>query len=203
MNYEFLAILLLVLGCGLIVAEVFIPSGGMILVMCVLSFAASIWCAYKAWWDVSPGYFWTYIGGFVVLIPSVVVGIFRLISDTRVGDRILLAAPELEEVTPYQQEQAHLSQFIGQRGVTLTLLTPGGMVLVEHERLHAFSEGLLVEAGQPVEIVAVRGTRVLVRPVAADPAAPPETTVAASDVFPAEAPAGDASPPLDFDLPQG
>jgi membrane-bound ClpP family serine protease len=63
MSYEFLAILLLVIGCGLIVAEVFIPSGGMILVLCVVTFLASIWCAYKAWWGVSTAYFATYIAG--------------------------------------------------------------------------------------------------------------------------------------------
>jgi membrane-bound serine protease (ClpP class) len=202
MNYELLAILLLVVGCGLIVAEVFIPSGGMILVMCVLSFVASIWCAYQAWWGESQGYFWTYLGGLVVIIPSVVVGIFRLVSETRVGDRILLAAPDLAEVTPYQAEAARLSQLIGKRGVTQTPLNPGGMVRIDGERLHAFSEGLLVDAGRTVEIIEVRGTRVLVRPVSesSDPDAARE--VAAAEPFDSSVSSSDA-PPLDFDVPQG
>lgn len=200
MTYEFLAIVLLVVGCGLIVAEVFIPSGGMILVLCVLAFLASIWCAVKAWWGVSPAIFSTYIAGLVILIPGILIGIYKLLNDTRVGDRILLAAPDLEEVTPYRREQAHLEQLIGQVGTAVTPMNPGGMVSVGGERLHAFTEGLLVPQGDPVEVVAVRGTRILVRPRSSGHGAPAPAQDATRTVA-----AGDAvsPPPLDFDMPQG
>lgn len=200
MTYEFLAIILLVVGCGLIVAEVFIPSGGMILVLCVITFLASIWCAIKAWWGVSPAIFSTYIAGLVLLIPGILVGIYKVLNDTRVGDRILLAAPDLDEVTPYRREQAHLEQLIGQVGTAVTPMNPGGMVSIGGERLHAFTEGLLVPQGDPVEVVAVRGTRILVRPkssaISGETPAPADTRVVA---------AGDAAvpTPLDFDMPQG
>lgn len=199
MNFELLAILLLVIGCGLIVAEVFVPSGGMILVMCVLSFIASIWCAYKAWWGDSPGYFTAYIVSLLVLIPGVLIGVYKVLNNTRVGDRILLSAPDLEDVTPYQQEEAHLSQYVGKRGIALTLLTPGGMVRVNGERLHGFSEGMMIQPGTPIEVLAVRGTRVLVREAVESPseAAPPRgDELVADGALP-------APEPLDFDVPQG
>ena len=82
MSYELLAILLLVVGCGLIVAEIFIPSGGMILLLCILSFTAAVWSAYMAWWESSQPLFWSYIGAAVILIPTVVVGMFRLLSNS-------------------------------------------------------------------------------------------------------------------------
>ncbi|MBL8849966.1 MAG: hypothetical protein JNG89_09785, partial [Planctomycetaceae bacterium] len=110
MTYELLAILLLIVGCGLIVAEVFVPSGGMILVLCVVTFVAAIWCAYKAWWGVSTAYFTTYIAGMLLLIPGLLMGLYKVLNDTKVGDRILLAAPDLDDVTPYQHEQARLGQ---------------------------------------------------------------------------------------------
>ena len=200
MNYEFLAILLLILGCGLIIAEVFIPSGGMILVMCVISFVTSFWCAYKAWWGISPGYFTTYVVSLVVLIPGVLAGLYKVLNDTRVGDRILLSGPELQDVTPYQDEEARLSRFLGRRGQTLTLLTPGGMVRIDGERLHAFSEGVMIQAGADIEIVAVRGTRVLVREVSGDA----ESVAEVEAPLLAEAEPRAAPPaPLDFDVPQG
>jgi len=201
MSYEFLAIVLLVVGCGLIVAEVFIPSGGMILVLCVVTFLASIWCAYKAWWGVSTAYFSTYVAGVLLLIPAVLMGIYKLLNDTRVGDRILLAAPDLDEVTPYQNELARLEQLVGHPGTAVTPLTPGGMVNVGGERLHAFTEGILVEQGSDIEVIAVRGTRVLVKPRSAATLNP---AVAASSSERAVAtPDAEASnPPLDFDVPQ-
>jgi membrane-bound serine protease (ClpP class) len=203
MNFELMAILLLVIGCGLIVAEVFIPSGGTILVMCVLAFVGAVWCAYKAWWGTSPGYFWMFIVVMLLLIPGVIIGVFRVLSNTRVGDRILLAAPDLQDVTPYQAEQAHLSQYIGRTGTTLTLLTPGGLVNVNGERLHCVSEGIMIPPGTTVEVVEVRGTRVLVRiPSRATAGSPPPA--AASEAFLADAPDASQQPaPLDFDVPQG
>lgn len=197
MSYELLAILLLVVGCGLIVAEIFIPSGGMILVLCILAFIAAIWCAYMAWWESSAPLFWSYIAAMVVLIPTVVIVMFRVLSTSRVGDRILLAAPDPSEVTPYQEEQERLSGFVGQQGTALTLLTPGGMVKVAGERFHAFTEGMMLQPGDAVEVVEVRGTRLLVRSAGRGGSAP--KTVARED-------SGSADPPhapLDFDVPQG
>lgn len=199
MSYELLAILLLVVGCGLIVAEVFIPSGGMILVLCVVTFVASIWCAYKAWWGVSTAYFTTYIAGLLVLIPGVLAGVYKVLNDTKVGDRVLLAAPDLSEVTPYQNEQARLAQLIGHAGTAVTPLVPGGMVSVAGERLHAFTEGLLVEQGGDIEVVAVRGTRVLVKPRTAAAA---DLLTAADSSSTARTEAAASAPPLDFEVPQ-
>ena len=197
MSYEFLAILLLVVGCGLIVAEIFIPSGGMILLLCILSFTAAVWCAYMAWWESSLPLFWSYIGATVILIPTVVIGMFRVLANSRVGDRILLTAPELTEVTPHQEELDRLSALIGQQGQALTMLTPGGMVSIAGERLHGFTEGMMLQPGDAVEVVEVRGTRVLVRPA--------KNGVIASQIAMEEESEGpDATgAPLDFDVPQG
>lgn len=197
MSYEFLAILLLVVGCGLIVAEIFIPSGGMILLLCILSLTSAVWCAYMAWWESSPSLFWSYIGATVILIPTVVIGMFRMLANSRVGDRILLAAPELTEVTPHQEESERLSVLIGQRGQALTMLTPGGMVSVGGERLHGFTEGMMLQPGDAVEVVEVRGTRVLVRPTKNGESPSQIAAVEESDG------PGSTRAPLDFDVPQG
>jgi membrane-bound serine protease (ClpP class) len=202
MSYEFLAILFLVLGCGLIVAEVFIPSGGMILVLCVVSFIASIWCAYKAWWDVSAAYFASYLAGMMVLIPALLIGIYKLLNDTRVGDRILLAAPNPDEVTPFQEEEARLAQLVGQVGTAVTPLMPGGMVSVAGERLHAYTEGLLVEQGTEVEVVAVKGPRVIVRLRNCGSNGVADVASGTDDRNAPAADVASASAPLDFDVPQ-
>lgn len=200
MNYEALALLLMVVGLALIVAEVFLPSGGLILVMCVVSFAASVWFAYKAWWGVSQGYFWIFIGALIVLIPGSVIGLFRFLESSSFGNRVLLGAPTADEVVPYQAEIMRLGKLVGKRGEALTLMTPGGMVLVEGERLHAISEGTVIEPHEAIEVVAVRGTRVVVRSAAEDEP-PPSEEVAPDLALSEEEPDEDA--PLDFDLPRG
>jgi membrane-bound serine protease (ClpP class) len=81
------------------------------------------------------------------------------------------------------------------------MLNPGGMVSIDGERLHAFSEGVIIEPEEWVEVLEVRGARVLVRrssaPAAAN-AAPDDDLAQADDGDDPNPPA-----PLDFDLPRG
>ena len=172
------ALILLALGFALIVAEVFIPSGGLLFIAVVITFALSIFFAHTAWWSKSPGTFWTYLGAMLVLIPGFAFGLFRALDRTRLGDRILLHAPTSEEVTPYRREVERLNQLIGKRGTTLTILTPGGLVQVDKERLHCVSEGVMIQSGEPVEVVGVQGTRIIVRA-----ASHTEVAKSPSDVF--------------------
>jgi membrane-bound ClpP family serine protease len=72
------------------------------------------------------------------------------------------------------------------------MLNPGGLVLVDGSRLHCESEGVLLEAGTPVKIVAVKGNRVVVRLVDWDSEK--------EDTGPRLA-STDGDSPLDFDLP--
>ncbi len=207
MDYEFFAILLLLVGFVLIVAEIFLPSGGLILILCAISFGASLWCAAKAWYGTEPFAFGVYLASLAVLFPTVIIGAFQLFPRTSFG-RNLIAPPSLDEVTPHAEEREHLSQFVGRVGRTISPLTPGGLVMIDSERLHAFSEGVLIERDKPVEIIEVRGTRVLVREAPerdeepARPAHRPDAKLAGgADAVSGEE--GTSEPPLDFTVPQG
>jgi membrane-bound serine protease (ClpP class) len=165
MDAGYLAILLLVVGLALIVCEVFIPSAGLIAAIATLCIAGSIASAWNAWFYTNPTYFAIYIVALLFLIPSAISSAFYVLPRTAFGRKVLLEAPDLDEVTPYQEEQRQLMRLVGHVGKTLTLLNPGGLVEVDGTRQHCESEGLLLEAGTPVEIVAVKGIRVVVRPV--------------------------------------
>ena len=194
MDSGYLAILLLVVGLALIVCEVFIPSAGLIAALATLCIAGSIASAWSAWFYTSPTYFALYVAALLFLIPSAISGAFYVLPRTAFGRKVLLEAPDLDEVTPYQEEQRQLMRLVGHVGKTLTMLNPGGLVEVEGTRQHCESEGLLLEAGTPVEIVAVKGNSVVVRPVEHRP---PQT----GDADPHRGKSADDS--LDFDLPRG
>jgi membrane-bound ClpP family serine protease len=193
MDSGYLAILLLVVGLALIVCEVFIPSAGLIAALATLCIAGSIASAWSAWFYTSPTYFALYVTALLFLIPSAISGAFYVLPRTAFGRKVLLEGPDLDEVTPYQEEQRQLMRLVGHVGKTLTLLNPGGLVEVDGTRQHAESEGLLLEAGTPVEIVAVKGIRVVVRPVEHPPRQSGD-----ADAKRGESP-GDS---LDFELPR-
>jgi membrane-bound serine protease (ClpP class) len=197
MDSSHFAILLLFLGVALLVAEIFIPSGGMILVLALVCLVGSIWCAWKAW-GTSPLAWWSYVVAVILLLPAAVGGGLYLFPRTPLGKRFLLEAPSLEEVTAYSDDERQLEQKIGKTGRTLTLLTPGGLVLVDGERMHCESEGgIIIDPGETVTVVARKGNRVVVRlaPQKRDDPRSTRTDLAAD----ADA---EQEPPLDFELPQ-
>lgn len=215
MDYSLLAILLAIFGLGLLIAEVFIPSGGLIMVIAVASFLGSIWCGWLAWGE-TPGYFWTYLAVLLLGIPVVLVGTFAIMPHTSFGRRILLEAPSNEEITPYAEEREYLKQLVGQRGRTISLLNPGGLVLVNNERMHCESQSLMIEPDTEVEVVGVSGNRLVVQEVLQAGESETATTdadespdsgsaaghLAQSETTTQEQPPTDESR-LDFDIPQG
>lgn len=187
MDYTHYALLLLVAGIALLLAEVFIPSGGLILVMALCCIAGSLICAWNAWWTSNPTLWWAYLAGVLILLPVVGIGALSILPRTSFGRRIMPEPPRPEELRPYREEEERLSRLVGCKARTLTLLNPGGLVTAEGERLHAESEGMLIDPGQEVEIVAVKGNRVVVRLLE-----PGRDELAE----------GEDVSPLDFDVPQ-
>lgn len=188
----YFALALLALGLGLLIAEIFIPSGGMIFAGAAVCLLASLWCAWDAWWESYRTVWWIYVASVVVLLPTVVAGALYVFPRTPFGRRILLEGPEPEEITPYAEDEAHLSELVGKRGKTITLLTPGGMSVVEGQRMHCESEGMLIEPGEDIQVIGVKGNRLVVRRISDED----ET----GDEFAGDAEPSD-EPPLDFDIP--
>lgn len=164
-SYALMAVLTLALGLALLVAEVFIPSGGIIMTAAAVVFVISVWSAWQAWFKTGDyTLFLIYIGALVVLFPSVLGGAFYVFPRTEYGRR-LMNPPSPDELEPFVAETERLSRLIGKTGTTLTRLSPGGLVLVEGERFHAESEGMLILTDTPVKVLALKGNRLLVRQV--------------------------------------
>jgi membrane-bound ClpP family serine protease len=197
MDQSHIAILLLIAGLALLIAEIFIPSGGMILVMALVCLAASIIFAVVAW-SGSPLKLGLYFAALVAIIPAGVGVALYLFPRTDLGRRILLDGPKLEEVTPYQKEQEQLAALVGQLGTTATLLTPGGLVTIDGQRMHCESEGVMIDPGKMVRVIRVSGNRLVVRLVD-----PEEARNQTADDDRSAGQADDSQEPwLDFEVPQ-
>ncbi|MEZ6123426.1 MAG: NfeD family protein [Planctomycetaceae bacterium] len=159
-----LATILLIVGLFLLALELMIPSFGMIGIMSAVCLLISAWAAWQAWWGTSPGFFWTYAGFWVLGIPSVLGGVLFLLQNTSLGDRVVLKTPPVLGNSLLHQEQQRLANLIGRIGTAGSLLTPGGMVVIDGERFHAESQGMVIDPGQPVRVVAVKSSRLVVAP---------------------------------------
>ena len=163
MDYTLIAVLALAVALMLLVAEIFVPSGGVIAILAIASLGASVWAAWLAWWGTSPALWWTYIASVLILIPTTLGFAVKFFPNTSWGKKIIHEVPTLEEVTGFQKETEHLRSLIGKIGKTQTLLNPSGFVLVNDERHHCESQGMIIESQVDVEIIAVEGTRLVVK----------------------------------------
>ena len=154
-------ILLLIVGLGLVVLEVFFPSAG---ILGFLAFASLLGA-------IIMGFMHSGMAGLgmllvaVVGLPVVVVLAFKYWPHTAIGRRILLMAPETAEVMPSDQRKEQLRALIGQVGEAKSKMLPAGAIKIDGRTIDAVSEGVPIELGQRVRVVEVRGYRIVVRPV--------------------------------------
>ena len=146
--------LTLMLGLGLLIAEVALPVGGLIGVLAVASLAGSVFLAYTS--SATLGLWW---GGLeVVMVPATWLATLYSLPRTKLGRRVYLAPPTVDDLgakTPADQ--------VGTSGRVLTPLRPSGMIDVAGRRVEAMAESGLIGAGVWVKVVAVRSGRVVVR----------------------------------------
>jgi membrane-bound ClpP family serine protease len=155
------AILLLVLGLGLAILEVFFPSAG------ILGFlsAASILAAIIVGFQDGPLVGFLILGVAVIGLPTIVVLAFKYWPNTAIGRRILLGVPSSEDVLPDGHRRSGLKELVGRVGRAKCKMLPGGAITIGGRTIDAVSEGIAIDVGQSVRVIAVRGNRVVVRPV--------------------------------------
>jgi membrane-bound serine protease (ClpP class) len=153
------AIVLLVLGCGFVVLEVFIPSGGLFGFFATLAVGGSLLMAFRR--DVTTGLSFTAVAVFAV--PIVVGLAFKYWPKTPMGKAFLGELPTEEEVKPEDPRR----NLVGRVGVAQSKMLPSGAVLIDGQLVDAVSQGLAIDPGEPVIVVEVRANRVMVRPARA------------------------------------
>lgn len=163
-----LAIVLMTLGLMLILAEVMVPSFGLLGGLATISIVASVFVA----WSVDPGLGSGFLVAAVLLVPTFVLLAFKVLPRTPLGKRLILSGPTFEDGSAADPRDRGLE---GEEGVALTPLRPAGMARLAGRRVDVVSRGERIEPGVAVRVIEVRGNRVVVTRVhEEEPAAGPE-----------------------------
>lgn len=157
------AVVLLLLGMLILIAEVFIPSGGLMTVAAVICLGGAITCAWMAWWESRPQYFWWFLSTMAVVLPSAVGIAFMIWPHTALGKQAILEGPRPEDVASFPELEAQFAKLPGRLGETLSVLNPAGIVRIDEQRIHCTSEGMIIDPGVVVRVLSVQGNRVVVR----------------------------------------
>jgi membrane-bound ClpP family serine protease len=169
MNTLLWVVTLLLLGLGVMVLEVFVPSGG---ILGFVSIAALIAAVATAFLEQGATAGMAALAVVVLAVPAVLSLAFRWFPETPLGRRVLPPAPEAADVLPDLERRRHVRELVGHSGRTVSELLPWGRVEIDGEAVEAMSEGGPIDAGAAIEAVGVQGTALVVRPAEPPAAAP-------------------------------
>lgn len=147
-------VMLQAFGIMVVVAEVFIPSMGVLTVVALGLLGYSLYLVFTT---ISAEAFYILLGFDLVVLPLVLVLGLKVLAASPLalkkklsaGEGVVSQAPDLE---------SHLNK----TGRTLTALRPSGAAVIDDIRLDVVSDGEFIEAGTPVRVTGVTGNQVIV-----------------------------------------
>ena len=148
-------LLLFGLGLILILAEVLIPSMGMLGILASLCVVGSIAWAFTE--DMQSGLTMLFVAA--VLVPGVVMIALKILPHSPLTRKLMAQGFTFDDG---EATDARDQGLLGARGVVEAPLRPAGMARIDGRRVDVVSRGELIEAGTGVRVIEIQGNRVLV-----------------------------------------
>ncbi|MGM0453950.1 MAG: NfeD family protein [Thermodesulfobacteriota bacterium] len=150
-----LPILLQVAGMAVLVAEILLPSGGVLTIIAVGLLGYSLYQVFAA---ISVAAGMAFVAADIVILPIVGIAGMKLLARSPLALRSSLS--KTDGVVSYDEK---LADYLGKQGVALTDMRPAGTAKIEGERVDVVTRGDYIEKGDAVEVSRVEGGRVVVR----------------------------------------
>ena len=154
----FFAIFLYFACAALIIAEVFVPSGGLISICAFVCLLGGIGIFFHH--STTTG--WIGIGIAIVMIPTVLAVAYKVFPKTRFGKSVTLAPPERQRGDAIA-DTSELKELLGAVGVVLTPLRPVGMCDFSGQRVECVAESGYIDKDKKVKVIHVESTQLTVR----------------------------------------
>ncbi len=149
-----LPILLQVIGILVIIAEIFIPSLGLLTAIALSVFFYSLYIVYTS---ISSTAGMVLAGLDIVLVPVLLV----------FGMKILARSPlalkrELSKQDGVVSQKEDPKAYINMKGRSVTDLRPAGMAEINSQRVDVVTDGEYIDADTPIVVTDVSGNRIIV-----------------------------------------
>ncbi|MBA7697074.1 hypothetical protein ES703_105732 [subsurface metagenome] len=142
----------------LIIAEVFVPSGGLISLCALACLIGGAVIFFQH--SVTAG--WIGVGIAAVMIPTALVIAYKMFPKTRFGRSVTLTPSERQQGDAIP-DTSELKEMLGEVGVVLTPLRPVGMCDFSGQRVECVAEGGYIDKDKKVKVIDVQSTQLTVR----------------------------------------
>ena len=159
MDWLLVLAVFLFLACAiLIVAEVFVPSGGLISILALACLVGGILLFFNR--SATAG--WIGVAIAIIMIPSVLIFAYKIFPKTRFGKNATLSPPQRQQGDAIP-DTPKLKEMLGAEGIVLTPLRPVGMCDFSGQRVECVAESGYVNKGKKVKVINVESTQLTVR----------------------------------------
>ena len=155
-----LAVALYILFVLLLIAEVFVPSGGIITVCAFTCLIAGTYIFFKQ--STTAGIAGIIFG--VIMIPSVLRFAYKTFPKTRFGQSVTLEPIQGKEGDAVP-DTTNLKDLLGKTGTVLTPLRPVGMCDFAGRRVECVAESGYIAKNVIVKVIKVESTQLTVREI--------------------------------------
>ncbi|MEN6575645.1 MAG: NfeD family protein [Phycisphaerales bacterium] len=159
MDWWLLFAIFLYVACAvLIVAEVFIPSAGLLTICSMACLVGGIWIFFHH----SAVAGWIGVMVALVMVPALLALAYKILPKTRFGKRVILSPPVRERGDAIA-DTPELARLIGHVGRVLTTMRPVGMCDFDGRRVECVAESGYLQKDKQVKVIRIEGTQVTVR----------------------------------------
>jgi membrane-bound ClpP family serine protease len=150
----FLPLILQIAGVIIIIAEIILPSGGILSIMAIGVLGFSLFKAFA----VSSNIGMLFLGADIIMVPALVLMGLKFIAKSSVTLRKTLSK---EDGVVSQKKE--LDKFFDASGIAVTDLRPAGAIKVNNKKIDAVTQGEYVNKGASVRVIQVAGNQVIVK----------------------------------------
>jgi membrane-bound ClpP family serine protease len=154
MNF-LIPVILQLTGIVIIIAEIIIPSGGILSILAIGIFAYSLYMVFTTI-SIAAGMVFLIID--LITIPVLLIIGIKFIARSPVTLKETLSR---EQGVTSQSED--MNQSLGLEGTALTDLRPSGMALISDRRTDVVTRGEYLEKGTPVVVIKITGNQIVVK----------------------------------------
>ena len=150
-----LPIILQLVGVVVIIAEIILPSGGILSIVALGVFGYSLFIVFN---EISMTIGFSFVAADLILIPVLVIVGLKLLARSPVTLRKTLSRKE-----GVSSQSSELESYVGRQGNAITDLRPAGIGIINGKRVDVVTRGEYLEKDSVIIVTAVTGNQIIVR----------------------------------------
>jgi len=157
MKLYILPVALQFIGILVVIAEIFIPSFGLLTVIALAVFSYSLYLAFTTLSSTA--------GGVMAVLDLTLVPVLILYGMKILAKSPLALRQELSKRQGVVSQGKEVEAYLHMKGISVTDLRPAGMAEINKKRLDVVTDGEYIEANTPIVVTGVTGNRIIVQKV--------------------------------------